>query len=249
MLRKSLIPCVAVAALCLIVNVQQAQAQRRGGGMMGRGPQGVNDLQIAGNAAVQKELSLKPDQVEKIKDLSQDVREEMMSQLQSAGIDFAGMRDLSGEERAKKMAEIQAKMAEIQKGINEKFMPKLAEALDKAQLTRVHEIAIQAAGSQALLDAGVQKELAITGDQKEKIASINKDFSGKLAALRGSDPGERQAKMHELSEEQTAKTTEILTKDQQAQFTKLKGKPFDTKLLRPARTGRQRTGLGGGGGQ
>jgi Spy/CpxP family protein refolding chaperone len=240
MLRKSLIPCVAVAALCLIVNVQQAQAQRRGGGMMGRGPQGVNDLQIAGNGAVQKELSLKPDQVEKLKDLSQDVREEMMQQLQSAGIDFAGMRDLSGEERAKKMAEVQAKMAEIQKGINEKFMPKLAETLDKSQLARVHEIAVQAAGAQALLDAGVQKELAITGDQKEKLVSINKDFAGKLAGLgRGGDPAERASKMHELNEEQTAKATEVLTKDQQAQFTKLKGKPFDTKLLRPARGGRR----------
>jgi hypothetical protein len=240
MLRKSLIPCVAVAALCLIADVQQAQAQRGRGGMMGRGPQGVNDLQIAGNAAVQKELSLKPDQAEKIKDLSQDVREEMMQQLQGAGIDFAGMRELPAEERAKKMAEVQAKMAEIQKGINEKFMPKLAETLDKTQLTRVHEIAIQAAGSQALLDAGVQKELAITGDQKEKLVSINKDFAGKLAGLgRGGDAAERQSKMHELSEEQVAKSTEVLTKDQQAQFTKLKGKPFDTKLLRPARGGRR----------
>jgi hypothetical protein len=212
-----------------------------------RGPQGVNDLQIAGNPAVQKELNLKPEQVEKLKDVTQDVREEMMQQIQGAGIDFAGMRDLPPEERAKKMAEVQAKMAEIQKGINEKFMPKLAEALDKSQLARVHEIAIQAAGSQALLDAGVQKELAVTGDQKEKLASINKEFAGKLAGLgRGGDATERQAKMHELSEEQVAKSTEILTKDQQAQFAKLKGKPFDTKLLRPARGGRGRGNAGAG---
>lgn len=234
MLRKSLIPCVAVAALCLIVNVQQAQAQRRGGGGM-RGPQGVNDLQIAGNPAVQKELNLKPEQVEKLKDVTQDVREEFMSALQSAGID----RDTPPEERAKKMAE-------VQKGIKDKFLPKLAEALDKAQLARVHEIAIQAAGAQALLDADVQKDLSITGEQKEKLASINKDFAGKLAGLgRGGDPAERQSKMHELSEEQTAKSTEVLTKDQQAQFAKLKGKPFDTKLLRPGR-GARRVSAGAG---
>ncbi len=148
MLRKSLVPCVAIAALSmLVVDVQQAHAQRGRGGMGMRGPQGVNDLQVATNAAVQKELNLKPEQTEKIKDLAQDVREETMQQMQASGIDFQGLRDLAPEERTKRMAEIQTKMAEVQKGINEKFMPKLAEALDKAQLTRVHEIAIQAGRS------------------------------------------------------------------------------------------------------
>jgi hypothetical protein len=30
-----------------------------------------------------------------------------------------------------------------------------------------------------------------------------------------------------------AKSTEVLTKDQQAKFTEMKGKPFDVKSLRP----------------
>jgi hypothetical protein len=241
MLRKSLVPCVAIAALSLlVVDAQQAQAQRGRGGMM-RGPQGVNDLQVATNAAVQKELNLKPEQAEKIKDLAQDVREETMSSLSGAGVDFQGLRDLSPEERTKRMAEIQTKMAEIQKTINEKFMPKLAEALDKAQLKRVHEIAIQAAGAQALVDAGVAKDLALTSEQKDKLASINKDFAKQIAGLgRGGDATERQAKMHELSEEQTAKSTEVLTKDQQTQFASMKGKAFDTKLLRPTGGRRRR---------
>ncbi len=55
--------------------------------------------------------------------------------------------------------------------------------------------------------------------------------------------------MHELNEEQLAKSTEVLTKDQQAQFASLKGKAFDTKLLRPQGGGRRFRGNAGAGGQ
>jgi hypothetical protein len=241
MLRKSLVPCVAVAALALlVVNVHQANAQGRGGrggGMRGGfGPQGVDDITVAHNAAVEKEVNIKPEQKEKIDDLAKDVQEEVGQAMQSAGIDFAAMRDLSPEERQKKMAEIGVKMAEVRKTVLDKFGPKLAEILDKDQQKRVHEIAIQAAGARALLDAGVQKDLAITADQKDKLASIGKDFAKQLA---GVPRNERMTKMQELNEEQLAKSTEVLTKDQQEKFASLKGKPFDVKLLRPTGGGRR----------
>jgi len=129
-----------------------------------------------------------------------------------------------------------AKAAEVRKGVNEKFLPKLKDALDATQLKRVHEIAIQAAGAQALLDSGVQNELKVTAEQKDKLTSISKDVQKELAGLRGA---ERMTKMQELNEEQLAKSTEVLTKDQQAQFASMKGKPFDVKLLRPAGGGRR----------
>ena len=246
MLRKSLVPCVAVAALALLVDVQMANAQgRRGGGMGMRGPQGVNDIYVASQEAAQKEVSIKPDQKEKLHDLSQDVREEVMQAMQASGLSFQGLQDLSQEERQKKMAEMGAKMAEVSKTVNEKFAPKLAEILDKTQAKRIHEIAIQLAGAQALLDAGVQKDLKVTADQKEKLNAIHKDFAKQIAELpRGA---ERQTKMHELNEEQLAKSTEVLTKDQQAEFTSLKGKPFDVKSLQPQRGGRRFRGNAGAG--
>ena len=122
MLRKSLVPCVAVAALSLLlVSVQQANAQgRRGGGGM-RGPQGVNDIRVAANEAVQKELGVKPDQKEKIDDIAKDVQDEIGQEMASTGFDCAALRDLPQEERTKKMAEFGAKMAEIGKRVNEKF--------------------------------------------------------------------------------------------------------------------------------
>jgi hypothetical protein len=247
MLRKSLGACVAIAALfVLAANVQETQAQgRRGGGGGMRGPQGVNDLSIASSKveAVKKELGLKPEQAEKLKDLADDVREEVQSQLAAAGVSFAGLQEATPEERQKKMAEMQTKMAEVQKAVKEKFMPKLAEVLDKTQLKRVHEIAIQAAGVQALLDPGVQKDLAVTAEQKDKLTSLSKDFAKQIAEV---PRAERMAKMHELNEEQLAKSTELLTKEQQAQFATMKGKPFDLKVLRPAGVGgrRVRTGRG-----
>lgn len=246
MLRKSLGACVAIAALfVLAVNVQETQAQgRRGGGGM-RGPQGVNDFSVASSKAeaVKKELNLKPEQAEKLKDLSDDIREEMQSQLAASGVSFAGLQEATPEERQKKMAEMQTKMAEIQKVVKEKFMPKLAEILDKTQLKRVHEIAIQAAGAQALLDAGVQNDLKVTAEQKDKLTALSKDFAKQVAEV---PRGERMAKMHELNEEQLAKSTELLTKDQQTQFASMKGKPFDVKVLRPAGTGARRVRTGRG---
>jgi Spy/CpxP family protein refolding chaperone len=247
MLRKSLVPCVAVATLSLLlVNVHQANAQGRRGGGMG-GPRGVDDITVAGNPAVQKELALKPDQAEKIKDLAQDVREEFMQQMQASGLGGrGGGQDLSPEERAKRQAEMQTKFAEIRKGINDKFLPKLKETLEPAQLKRVHEIAIQYAGAQALQDPGVQKDLAVTPEQKDKLASINKDFQKQLAEV---PRAERMTKMQELNEEQLAKSTEVLTKDQQAQFASMKGKAFDVKLLRPAQRGGRARASGGGDGK
>jgi Spy/CpxP family protein refolding chaperone len=230
MVRKSLLFCVAVAALLAVSTVHEARAQGRRGGMMG--PQGVSPVTVVEHKAVQKELGLSEEKAEKIKDIATDVREEMQQQVEGAGIDFRGLRDLSGDERAKRMVEIQAKMAEIAKNINDKFLPKLAEILDKAQMTRLHEIAIQAAGPEALRDASVAGALSLTKEQQDKIAAINKDFSAKRMQIpRTGEASERMAKMSELREEQTAKTAEVLTKDQQAKFAEMKGKPFDVKQL------------------
>jgi hypothetical protein len=235
MVRRSFSVGVTIAVLALAIStVQDAQAQgkRRGGGMGMRGPRGVNPLMVVGNAAVQKDLGLSEENVSKVKEITEDVRQEMGEQIAGAGINFRDLQDLSAEERQKRMAENQVKMAEINKTINDKFLPKINEILDKNQQKRLHEIAIQAAGSAALEDAGVVKDLGLSKDQTDKISSIVKDFSGKTRAIpRDTDRTERMAKMAELREEESAKVTEVLTKDQQAKFTDMKGKPFDTKQL------------------
>jgi Spy/CpxP family protein refolding chaperone len=240
MMRKGLSVSVTVAAILLAVTtVQQAHAQGKKGGGGGMGmmrPPGVSPVSYIGYGSVQKELGLNEEKVEKLKDIANDVREEMTEQITGAGIDFRSLRELKGDELQKRRAEIQTKMAEISKTINDKFLPKVGEILDKTQMSRLHEIALQAAGPEALKDTGVVKDLALTKDQEDKLASIDKDFSAKQQSI---PREERMAKMHELREEQTAKMTEVLTKEQQAKFTEMKGKPFDIKSLNQPR-GRRR---------
>jgi hypothetical protein len=240
MVRRGLSICIGIATILLLASmIQPAHAQgRRGGGMGMMGGQGVNPLGLVGNAAVQKDLGVSEDKVEKLKDIAGDVRQEITEESQGAGIDFGSLRDLQGEEREKKMAELRTKMAEIQKTVGDKFMPKVAEILDKTQMTRLHEIAIRAAGPSALEDASVVKDLGLSKEQQDKIAAIKKDFSSKLG---GVPRAERFAKMQELRDEELAKSTEVLSKDQQAKFTEMKGKAFDLKSLRPAGGGRRRT--------
>jgi type II secretory pathway component PulK len=186
-------------------------------------------LALADNKAVQKELALNEEKAAKVKDLLADYTEELQQQIQGAGIGGRGAGDLSAEERQKRMAQ----MTEITKNVNDKFMPKLNELLDKTQQTRLHEIWLQAAGPSALQDADVAKALAITKDQQDNIKKLTTDFGHKMreAFTAGGDRSEIQAKVAELREEQTAKTAEVLTKDQQAKFTEMKGKPFDVKQL------------------
>ena len=235
MMRKGLSVCVTVAAILLVVTtVQQAHAQGRRGGGMGMMGQGVSPLRAVGIAAVQKDLGLKDDQAAKVKDISQDYSEDIQQQLEGAGLGGRPQGDLSPEEREKR----ETQMAAINKNVNDKFIPKLNEVLDKAQQTRLHEIAVQIAGPQALQDAEVAKALDITKDQQDKLKKLGDDMRHKLreAFTSGGGGGDRsamRAKMTEMREELTAKSTEVLTKEQQAKFTEMKGKPFDMKSLAP----------------
>jgi Spy/CpxP family protein refolding chaperone len=221
---------VSTAALLLAANsAREARAQGRGmGGGMISSP--VVFLRVE---SVQKELGLKPEQVEKAKDLAKDASDELTEERNAAGMTREALQDLSPEERAKKMAEFQTKSAEIAKKINSRFMPKVEELLDKGQLKRLKEIAIQAQGPGALHDPDVAKALSITDEQQEKIKKIGKEFGDRMreAFTSGGDRDEIRAKTTQLREEQTAKTMEVLTKEQQAKFADMKGKPFDTRGL------------------
>jgi hypothetical protein len=120
---------------------------------------------------------------------------------------------------------------------------------------------MQAAGSQALTRPDIVKSLDLTKDQQEKITDINQEFGKKQNELR---PGGRRggagaggpppdfegirAKMQELTKERDSKATEVLSKEQQEKYEKLKGKPFDVAQLMQFGPGMGRGGRGGPGG-
>jgi hypothetical protein len=233
MVGKGLIRFVLVTAfLIAVTTVPNARAQGRHRGSAGFGMgQGVAPVFVIGYEAVQKELVLKPDQVNRVKELVAEFREEWTQQIQAAGLNSSAQQNLSREDRQKWMAETQPKRALISKNVNDKFRTKLAEILDKAQQVRLYQIAIQVAGSQAFQDAQVAQDLGLTKVQQDQIVAVGKEYSEKLAQLRSQggrrDATERSAKSNELRQEQLAKSTEVLTKDQQEKFAEMKGKAFD----------------------
>ncbi|HUE16531.1 MAG TPA: hypothetical protein VMR25_20320, partial [Planctomycetaceae bacterium] len=110
---------------------------------------------------------------------------------------------------------------------------------EKPQQVRLHQVAIQIAGSQAFQDANVAQDLGLTKVQQDQVVAVGREYSEKIAQLRSqrgpSDPSVRAAKMNELRQEQLAKSTEVLTKAQQTKFAKMTGKPFDVAQIHPFR--------------
>ena len=209
--------CLLVAAL-----VATAGAQEKGQKGRGRGPGGPGFfggggslVMLASNEAVQKEIGADEATVGKIRSIGEESRQAM-------GEIFAGGgQDLSDEERQKR----REKFEELSK----KSAAKLKEALSADQFKRLQQISWQAAGAAALADETVAKELAITEEQKKKLADVRDDYAQKRQALgRDAAPEARR----ELAQEESKKAIEVLTAEQQEKFTALKGKAFDVAALR-----------------
>lgn len=199
-----------------------------GGPGMGR-PQSA--LNLAANAAVQKELAATEEQIAKLKTLSDEARAELREGMGRV----EGLRDLPEEERRAKFAEMAAKQAEAARKVEEKYKPKLAEVLDAKQVERLNQIALQAAGTQAYADPAVAKALKLTKEQQEKLASINKEASEKLResfAPGGGGGEDRFAKMRELNAAREKDLAAVLSSEQTSELAKMKGKEFDLAQLR-----------------
>lgn len=203
------------------------------------------------NPAVQKEIGLEGEGIERVQKIAGAYRDEMMAESEKAGLTSGGPQQFEGlspEERETKMREMAEKRQAIATKLNEKFMPQLKEVLSASQIERVQQIALQAGGSQALTRPDVVKALDLTKEQQEKITGINQEFAKKLNELgpggrggragggggAGGAPADFQgmmAKRQELTKERDSQATEVLTKEQQEKYEKMKGKPFDLAQL------------------
>lgn len=245
-----LMSCLALAAT--------AQAQPGGGGRGGRGGGGMFGglFSIIGNQAVQKELGLSEADAEKIKTITDDHGTAMRDAMRDAGGGGgANFQDMTDEERTK----MREKMTEASKTVNDKFLPKLKDALTADQFTRLQQINWQNMGAAALSEPEVIKAVSISKDQQDKIKTISDEIGAKRRELftqggGGGPPSpetfaKMQESMQELTKEQDTKVNEVLSKAQQDKFASLKGKEFDVAQLRQfGRGGRGGPGGGGGGG-
>ena len=241
---------LAIAGTMTTAVFAQPGAGGRGRGGFGGGMSGPpSALMLAGNPVIQKELAVSDDQAAKLKALGDEARAE----LSEANGPVDGLRDLPEAERRAKMTEMMAKRAEASRKVSAKFKPKLAEVLDAKQLERLDQIALQVAGAQAYSDPDVVKTLALSKEQQDKIASINKEASEKQRELFGGAGGagggdfqERFAKMAELNRARDKDLAAVLTTEQSEQLAKMKGKEFDVAQLRGGPGGRPQGGAGRG---
>jgi Spy/CpxP family protein refolding chaperone len=206
---------------------------QRGQGRGGRGGFGGPDA-LALNPSVQKELNLSEDQIQKIKDVTQSIRDKHKDESDA-------VRNLQGDERREKNQELRKK-------ISEETNQALAGILKPEQSKRLKEITLQQRGPQAFNDPEVQKGLNFTEDQKDKIKTINEDAAKDMRELfpqgggrRGAGGGagdqaafkELMTKAAAIRKETMDKITSVLTEDQKKTWKEMTGQPFEVKYEAP----------------
>jgi hypothetical protein len=125
-------------------------------------------------------------------------------------------------------------MAEFEKARLERAREeraKLAEILLPAQLKRLNEIYIQTAGTAALQDEEVAKELGINDAQKVQLVKVREANNEAMRsqgreAFAGLDGEARAAKFAEMRKAADDKVLAVLSADQRRKFEEMKGKPF-----------------------
>ncbi len=134
--------------------------------------------------------------------------------------------------------EQQAEMEKMRAERDREAATKLADILLPHQVKRLNEIFVQQAGTAALLDEEVGKQLGVSPAQRAKLVEVRQqNLDSMAAAMRemfqagggGGGGGDRDAirtKMEEMRKGNDAKVLAVLSADQQKKFEEMKGKPF-----------------------
>jgi len=254
---------------------QRSQRQRGGSGgasFGGRGGGAPSALQLIGREEVRKELKISEEQQGIIRELQQSSRPDFRAL-------FGGnFRDLSREEREKKMAELRTTS---EKKSKEAEADLYGLILDEGQTKRLKQIVLQQKGNRALTEADIAKALGLTAAQSAKIKAAMETGQKKqqelTAGLRGafggrSSGGEKGAKNTErkrpsrdeiqkrfadMQSKGTAIRAEtdkaiasVLTTGQKTKFETLKGPKFELARRSSSRNrGGSRGGSRGGQGE
>ncbi len=163
---------------------------------------------------VQKEIGLTEQQMQQIQQLMMEQREQMQALMQQ-------MRDATPEQRQKLMEQA-----------TQKWDQGMSKILQPAQKARLRELQLQAEGTSALMRPDVAKELSLSEEQKKKVSDIVQQYRQKQMQLwqQGRGPNvDRQAmfeQMQQLRQQMDKELLGVLTAQQQEQWKKMQGKPF-----------------------
>jgi hypothetical protein len=223
------------------------QGGGRGGMMMmgGGGGGGVMSMfSLLRIEKVQGEVKITDEEKAALEKAGEKIRE--MTAPAGGGGGFQNFRDMSEEERAKMMEEMQARMKKASEAAREE----IEAILPPEKLSRLLGIFIQNTQSmqQVLTNPLVVDELELTDEQKEKVTKtgteLMEEMRSAMSELFGGGGGDRtaiQAKMDDFRKKGDEKYKSILTDDQKKKLEELKGAEFK---LSPEEMGR---GMFGGG--
>jgi len=215
-----------------------ASAQRQPGGQ-GRGFGGGGIGFLISNEAVQKELKMEKEQVDKANETVKTIRDKHADE-------FTKLRDLAAEER-------RTKMTELTKTVNDETLKAVGEVLKPEQMTRLKQIELQRAGFAAYSRADVQTALKLNDEQKEKVKTITEEGNKAIRELMpmvtpgaggrpargaggaGGAGGPNAEKITALRKETTEKIVAVLTDDQKKSWKEMTGESFTM----PVATGRR----------
>lgn len=165
---------------------QRGQSRQRGGGFGGqRG--GAGALQLIGREEVRKELKITEEQQGIIRELQTSSRPNFRE------LFGEGFRDLSREDREKKLAELRTSS---EKKSKEAEADLYGLILDEGQASRLKQIVLQQKGNRALTEPATAKALGLSSAQVTKIktatAAGQKKQQELTAGLRGAFGGRGQ---------------------------------------------------------
>jgi Spy/CpxP family protein refolding chaperone len=142
----------------------------RGGGGFGGGGGGLVNL-IANNTQLQEELKIDKDQLTKLTEALNKVRDDLKD-------DLAKLRDFQNRPS-------QEERTAIQKKLNDANEKAVETVLKPEQVKRLHQIENQQAGVNVFAKEDVQKQLKLTDAQKDKLDEINKELQKDIRDLTG----------------------------------------------------------------
>ena len=187
-------------------------------------------VSLAANDAVQKDVGVSGDAVARLNTLNDQYRTASQKEFTAMGIDYSALSDLPALERAAEMKKVSEKTAEVNRKLTADFLPKLAEVLSPAQVHRLKQIQLQASGIDVWMEPEFAKELELSDEQKAKLTELRSEYARRQQLLDG-DFQQRFSRIRELNAERDGKGLELLSADQKAKLSELKGQSFDVSQL------------------
>ena len=230
-----------------------------------RRPGGGGVAGLIQNQQVQEELKLSEAQVEKVRELGQEIREEMQKFFPGR----EGSEDLTREQRMARFQEAMEKFRQEAEKRAPEIEKKIRDMLEPAQYRRAKQIEMQLQGIDALLRADIIQALTLTEAQQKEIKEVlekrNKEREGLDEQRRALFEGFRRDMSEEEREKARAKGEElrekgrtiqaeaqkaamgVLTDEQKAMMPNLMGEPFEFRRPEGGPGGRRPGGPGQGG--